>query len=294
MNNMEKYKDQIDSIEFKQNFNAETSYMMRRAYHQKEKNMMLNKKTTALLVAAILTMLLTLCVGAVSLFLFPDGLKSALDIEIQSVKAVIDTGTADSNSVKTVCKTFSNEEYTVTFEAIAEGNCLREVFDFSYSSSSRTTKLSTVDRTFAVFTVKRNDGGNVLCLADGNGLTPADIGYIILIKGYAPNPCMLCDNYCIGLYEENNILYVACDITDANIFADEELYIAVTNRMVINYETVYMDENDEFHYSDNYDGIPALFDFDLDNSKADHEKAEEYKKTHPFMTYEEFAEALNE
>ena len=126
------------------------------------------------------------------------------------------------------------------------------------------------------------------------GLPPGDIGYILLVKGYAANPNLFADCYGIGLYEENNVLYVACNITDANLFADEDLYIGFTNRMVINYDILRMDKNNEYHYVDGYDGIPALFDFDLDDSRADKERAEQYKAERPFMTYDEFEKALAE
>lgn len=256
----------------------------------KEKNKMFKHKYAKILIAAALVAVFAVTAGAIATFVMP---KDLIPAEIESIKTVVDFENADKDSIKTVQKTFSNDEFTVTFEAIVEGKCMEKFFENENTIVTNGSDGVAVDKTYAVLTVKRNDGKPVLYY-DENGLLPRDIGYRILIKGYMTNPSMLVDNYDISLCEEDNILYVACDITDANVFADEELYLAFTNKMVINYEIVEMDKNGNFSYAKDYDGIPALFDFELDSSKADHEKAAEYKASQPFFTFDEFQKLLAE
>lgn len=284
----EKYKAQVNQVKFSESFHDVTCEKMRQAMTQKEEHSVKKVKPVKIIVIAALIAALALTAGAVARFVIPHQLVEDMKLELDSVKTVIDTGKADKDIVSTVQKSYSNGEYTVTFEAIADGSCLRRVF-----TENGKTIESKAEETYAIFTVKRNDGKQVLSFGK-EGLHLHDIGYIILVKGYAANPCTFADCYGIGLYEENNVLYVACNITDANLFADEDLYIAFTNRMVINYDILRMDKNNEYHFVDGYDGIPALFDFDLDDSRADHEKAEQYKAKRPFMTYDEFEKALAE
>lgn len=285
----EEYKIQADKVKFSESFYEITCEKMRQAMIQKEEHLVKKVKPVRIIVIAALIAALALTAGAVARFVIPDRLVEDISLDLDSVRTVIDTGKATKDTVTTVQKTFSNNDLTVTFEAIADGGCLRQVF-----TENGELIESKSEETYAVFTVKRTDGTRVLYSEDGKGLTPADIGYIILVKGYAANPCTFADCYGIGLYEENNVLYVACNITDANLFADEDLYIGFTNRMVINYDILRMDKNNEYHYVDGYDGIPALFDFDLDDSRADHEKAQQYKAERSFMTYDEFEKALAE
>lgn len=285
----EKYKIQTDKVVFGESFYEVTCEKMRQVMTQKEEHSVKKVKPVKIIVIAALIAALALTAGAVARFVIPDRLAEDISLDLNSVRTVIDTEKATADTVSTVQKTFSNNDLTVTFEAIADGGCLRQVF-----TENGELIESKSEETYAVFTVKRTDGTRVLYSEDGKGLTPADIGYIILVKGYAANPNLFADCYGIGLYEENNILYVACNITDANLFADEDLYIGFTNRMVINYDILRMDKNGEYHYVDGYDGIPALFDFDLDDSRADKEKAEQYKAERPFMTYDEFEKALAE
>lgn len=284
----EKYKAQANQVEFSGSFHEVTCEKMRQALTQKKDHSMKKVKPVKIIVIAALIAALALTAGAVVRFVIPNQLVEDMKLELDSVKTVIDTGKADKDTVSTVQKSYSNGEYTVTFEAIADGSCLRSVF-----TENEKPIESKAEETYAIFTVKRNDGKKVLSFGK-EGLHLHDIGYILLVKGYAANPCTFADCYGIGLYEENNVLYVACNITDANFFADEDLYIGFTNRMVINYDILRMDKNNEYHYVDGYDGIPALFDFDLDDSRADHEKAKQYKAERPFMTYDEFEKALAE
>ena len=102
------------------------------------------------------------------------------------------------------------------------------------------------------------------------------------------------DHWDIGTYEDGDVLYVACDITNAAAFADEELSIAFTNTMVPSVDILAMTPEGEFYYKDGYTGVPGLFDFDLDDSLADPVKAAAFKANGTFHTYEEFQSLMAE
>ena len=307
-----KYTIEMDNVQFSDEFCRETTALLREAAKKKERVIMKNKKTVKILAVAAALVLFSLTAFAVVKFVIPRQLFDSMEVDLQSLRAVVDVENADPDSVQTMRKTFSNDDYSVTFEAIAQGKALRSVWTFERGSSGQQAAHSVsdilnnalnneseqrmVDSLYAIFTVRRNDGGVVLYAEDGKSLTGADLGYCLLIKGYYPNPNMLFDetHWDIGTYEDGGVLYVACDITNAAAFADEDLSIAFTNTMVPSIDILAMTPEGEFYYKDGYTGVPGLFDYDLDDSLADPEKAAALKANGAFHTYEEFQSLMAE
>lgn len=306
------YQIEMDHVSFDDDFCRETTELLKQAAKNKERVFMKNKRTVKIIAAAAALVLFSLTAFAVVKFAIPQQLFSSMEVDLEDLRAVVDIDNADPDSVKTVQKTFSNDDFSMTFEAIAKGKALRSVWHFEHNGSEQQAADSVtailnhtlnndseqqmVDSIYAIFTVRRNDGGVVLYAEDGKGLTGADIGYCLLIKGYYPNPNMLFDeaHWDIGTYEDGDVLYVACDITNAAAFADEELFIAFTNTMVPSIDILAMTPEGEFYYKDGYTGVPGLFDFDLDDSLADPVKAAAFKANGTFHTYEEFQSLMAE
>lgn len=307
-----KYTIEMDHVQFSDDFCRDTSELLKQAAKKKERVNMKNKRTVRIIAIAAALVLFSLTAFAVVKFVIPQELFDSMDVDPESLRAVVDVENADPDSVRTVQKTFFNDDFSMTFEAVAKGKALRQVWHFERGGSDQQAAHSVsdilnnalnseperqaVDSLYAIFTVRRNDGGAVLYAEDGKGLTGADLGYCLLIKGYYPNPNMLFDgdHWNIGTYEEGNVLYVACDITNAAAFADEELYIAFTNTMVPTIDILAMTPEGEFCYKDDYTGVPGLYDFDLDDSLADPEKAAAFKANGTFHTYEEFQSLMAE
>ena len=307
-----KYQIEMDHVSFDADFCRDTAELLKQAAKKKERVNMKNKRTVKILAVAAALALFSLSAFAIVKFVIPQQLFSSMDVELESLQAVVDVENADADSVRTMHKTFSNDDFSMTFEAIAKGKALRSVWHFERNDSEQQTAHSisdilnnaldheperqTVDSIYAIFTVRRNDGGVVLYAEDGKGLTGADLGYCLLIKGYYPNPNMLFDetHRDIGTYEDGDVLYVACDITNAAAFADEELAIAFTNTMVPTIDILAMTPDGEFYYKDDYKGVPGLYDFDLDDSLADPVRAAELKSYGTFHTYEEFQSLMAE
>ena len=306
------YQIEMDHVSFDADFCRNTAELLKQAAKKKERINMKNKKTVKILAVAAALVLFSLTAFAVVKFVIPRQLFDSMEVVPESLQAVVDVENADPDSIKTMQKTFSNEDFSMTFEAIAKGKALRSVWHFENSNAEQQTAHSVsdilnnalnqnserqmVDSIYAIFTVRRSDGGVVLYAEDGKGLTGADIGYCLLIRGYYPNPNMLFDenHYDIGTYEDGAVLYVACDITNAAAFADEELSIAFTNTMVPSIDILAMTPEGEFYYKDDYKGVPGLYDFDLDDSLADPVKAAAFKANGTFHTYEEFQSLMAE
>ena len=296
----------MDHVSFDADFDRKTIGLLQEAAKKKERVRMKNKRTAKIIAVAAALAIFSLSAFAVVKFVIPQELFHDMEVELDSLQAVVDVDNADADSVRTMHKTFSNDDFSMTFEAIAQGKALRSVWNFERGGSGGQTANSVsdilhnaleheperqmVESIYAIFTVRRNDGGVVLYAEDGKGLTAADIGYCLLIKGYYPNPNMLFDetHRDLGFYEEGDVLYVACDITNAAAFADQELSIAFTNTMVPTTDILAMTPDGAFYYKDDYKGVPGLYDFDLDDSLADPARAAELKSHGTFHTYEEY------
>lgn len=249
------------------------------------------RKFKIMLIAAVIVLLATVSAGAaVYLFSLPDGLADTLDMNSDyNLKVVVDMENCDEDSIQTVQKTVSAKGYSVTFEAIVEGTAIRSSF-----IEAQDGMTYSADKAYAIFSIRRDDGKAMLYADHDEAMNASDIGYVVLLPGYMPSRAMF--DYDMGLYEENNILYIACDITQVYMFADYDLSIAVIGDHVASGDIIRMDENGGFYFMDSYDGIQAMFDFDIDDSYADPEKAQQHMQgdyqfiTTPYYFLDDYTE----
>ncbi len=283
----DEYTKKMASVKFDEDFKKNTSALLTAALERKEqKTNMKNKKTLRILIAAAILVLLTVSAGAAAKFFLPSYFENA-GMQFENVKTVIDTDKATDETVQTVQKTYETEDYIITFEAIVDANVLNADVGLIAPEDG--------EMTLAVFTIRRTDGKSVYTVfdpEDDKTLTRYDLGFLPLIKGYYPNPNMWYEEVLNWTpYEENGVLYMLCDITPLNAFADKELSIAVTDSFLINCDILGMTEDGEFYYKEGTGHIPALFDFDLPDERADHEKAAQLMSERPFLSYEEWHSA---
>lgn len=234
------------------------------------------KKYKALLIAAAVFIILAIGTGAAYQFMLPDGLNKQLELHEMNIRTVVDVEKADENSVRTVRKTVNKNGYTVNFEAIIDGYVILPEITKVLRGFDPAEEIRE-DRIYAVMTITRDDGKSVLAPdSDMPSCICCDpffsFNFTPVVKGYAPNSVMFTGTP--WLYEENNVLYYLCDITDVAKFADRDLAIILCGEQEIVYGTfVRMDEKGEYYFVDTYDGMGAIFDFDLDDSLADSEAA---------------------
>ncbi|MBR2316299.1 MAG: DUF4179 domain-containing protein, partial [Clostridia bacterium] len=234
------------------------------------------RKLKAVLIAAAMVVIFAVTTGAAYRFIVPKGLEESIGFTSEYIKTVIDNENVDEGSVQVLEKSVNANGYTVTFEAIAEGYVMRPEFTDSLKYITHS-----VDKTYAIFTIRRDDGNKVF-LNGNRGLDPSELDYIILMHGYAPSNAMF--EHGMGFYEDNNVLYIACDITDAYIFADKELSIAIVGQYFVDGTILRMNEQGDFYFVDTYDGIKAMYDLDIDDKHADPEAAKELIKNRHFTT----------
>ncbi len=230
------------------------------------------RKLKTLLIAAAVFIVLAIGTGAAYQFMLPEGLSEQLELQEMNIRNVVDVEKADENSVRTVQKTVKSNGYTVNFEAIIDGYIILPEFTKVLRGLDPAQEIRE-DRIYAAMTVTRDDGKSVLA---PDGYMPAcsccsgiTANFCVAVKGYAPNSGMFATSP--WHYEENNVMYLLCDITDAAKFADHDLSIIVYDDTHLDGTIARMDKNGEYYFVDTYDRLGAIFDFDLDDSFADPE-----------------------
>lgn len=226
---------------------------------------MKRKKIKTILIAAVLAVVLAFSAAAGYRFILPHSVQESFGHKLDSIKLIVDTEKADEDEISVVRKTVRSNGYIVTFEAIAEStDCIRTVLFEGQDSGE------VIDSRYAILTLRREDGKQVMYGDDENDtLYPSDLGYLIMLGGYAPNPCMWDFHEGKFFYEEDNILYLLLDISDAAIFADHDISLAFTNKMVLTPDLFVCDDNGKFVFKDSYEGISAVFNFDMPDELSD-------------------------
>lgn len=124
------------------------------------------------------------------------------------------------------------------------------------------------DRTYLAVAVSREDGRPVDAEAEDFFVSP-------LIGSLNPkdnNVLVWAGNY--GQYVEDGILYRLTECDNIEYFADQNLYVCVTDTTFYQkglYD--WREEEGEIVRNDGYEGLNALFELQIDPSKADPEKA---------------------
>ncbi len=294
MNVQEQYRRDMEKIAFS---DAELHLLaqgMRRSSEHKEDdsmNMTPKKKRGVLrpLLIAALVLLVAFSAAAAVRFFVPKKLSEDLQLDLSSLQPVVDMQNAEPGSVRTVQKTQKTNGLVITFEAIAKG---KSVFADVWKGEGTVQE----EATYAIFTIRREDGAPFYGNQDGKNFTlpyqAPNFGYNLLLKGYSPNASALIDRHHIFQYEEGNVLYKAYDITDVLCFADKAPYIVINDGMAVTSDILRIDKNGDFYYDDNYKGIRALFDLNLDPALADPEKQAEVLARDPLFTYDEIVALL--
>lgn len=129
------------------------------------------------------------------------------------------------------------------------------------------------DRTYLAVAVSREDGRPVDAETEDFFVSP-------LIGSLNPkdnNVLVWAGNY--GQYVENGILYRLTECDNIEYFADQNLYVCVTDTTF--YQKGLYDWREaegEIVRNDGYEGLNALFELQIDPSRADPEKAENFLK----------------
>ena len=133
------------------------------------------------------------------------------------------------------------------------------------------------NKTYAVVAIENADGTP---MPDISEEAYANLSFFVspLIQGYNPVDYNAITMH--GGYQEiceDGILYRIVECDNVELFADQELYLCVLDRMFINAEPYLFDDvSGEISRNEGYVGLNALFDLPIDRVKADPEKAKQY------------------
>lgn len=221
-------------------------------------------KRTVLLVAAIVCLIGTTVFAAYHLM-------SAKDV----ANTLGDTKLAAS---------FENSNYPV--ETVTDGKYTASILDVVSGENLSDFKGSAWDivpeRTYAVVAIEKADK------------TPMTIGEPImvtpLIQGLKPWEYNIASMH--GSYTENvidGVLYRIIEMDSIECFANQKIYIAITDSMFISNEHFAIEENSgKITAKEEYNGTNILFELDVDKSKPNPEKASKY-----FIEFEEWTEGTD-
>lgn len=250
---------------------------------KKAEKSVVGRKLRKALIAAVIVLLFAVSAGAAYQFMLPEGLNKELGLNEMHIKTVVDVEKADENSVRTVQKTVKSNGYTVNFEAIVDGYVILPEFT-KFLRGIDTAEEIREDRIYAVMTITRDDGKNVFFPEENIACDCCRMwpDFMVAVKGYAPN--FITSMGTPWIYEDGNVMYFLCDITDMAKFADRDLSLIIYNSEYV-YEGMIarMDENGEYYLVDTYDDLGAIFDFDLDDSLADPEAVAKDMAERPFI-----------
>ena len=247
-----RYINQVNRLRTSDGFEDETIALLRSAVHadNKEENMKISKRIKIIIAVAACMVLLTGTVFAATLLLSPTELAgnlgdSTLAAAFSSEDAVI------------VNQTVQTGEYNVTFLGMVSGSRISEIFS------------SDANLTYAAFAIEYTDG-RPMRQEDG-----CPISITPLIEGYEPWLVNLFSlaNGAYG-HVENNIYYYLFSCSSLEYFADRQMALyAYTGHAPSAEKFSYSPETGEISYSEGYTGVRAVFELDLDESKADPEAA---------------------
>lgn len=238
---------------------------------KEQKTMMKSKKKLSV---AVLIATLVLCLGSVTTYAAWKYLSAS-----EVTQNMEDTKLSDaftSGQAVTINETQYYEGYQITLLSIISGENLSE-----FPSFNNDAILS--DRTYAVIAIENADGTP---MPDTSEDAYANLDFFAspLIAGYNPvlyNIASLNGNH--TTMTEDGVLYRLLECDNVEIFADQELYLCVSDGVFYNAEAYIYDEvSGKISRNESYNGLNALFKLPLDASKANPEKAAEYLESMGF------------
>lgn len=247
----DKYKEELRNISFAENFEENTVELLKKAY-RKEK--LMSERRKPLKVAALVAVsLMVLSLGAYAVVSLLSAAQVADEIGDKELAVFFEENYFEPVTAK-------GEVCSVTFMGTAPG----EAF-YAYEEGG---ELVSESRTYAVVAIYRNDGGPL------DQMTGSPIQVIPVIDGYRPDALFSMGMSATGM-EKEGVLYYILDYTDLEVFAHENVKLVAFEGMFPTANILTANDNGEVVYAESYDGFKAVFELDLDKSKADPKAAAE-------------------
>ncbi len=233
----------------------------------KEKNDMkpfFKKRKAAVLIAAALTLVMSLTAFAAWNYLSPK--EVAEHFGDKALAHAFD----DKNAVE-INKSATSGDYLFTLHGIVSGKNLSDFKDSAHDINA--------DKTYAVVSIAKKDGSKMPSTRDEEY---GKVSFFVspLIKGQKPWQYNIASMN--GGYSEcvvDGVMYRLLECDGIEMFADRGLYLGICTSAFYDTKAFnYNQKTGEISLNTNYEGANALFDLPLDIKKADHDKAEKYLK----------------
>lgn len=217
---------------------------------EEKKTMSIKKRRMALTLAAAVIACSATAVAAIKYLSPSEVAKEATDKSLAEA--------FQSENAVYVNETQEYGGYKVTFLGMVSGKGLSD-----YAAQSGGEILD--DRTYAVTAIEKADGTEMsyddevsfLATPVIKGLNPVRFNAFTLNGGYSE-------------FYQDGILYRITECDNVEVFADRGAYLAVMDSMSYNIDAYNFDEaTGELTRNENYDGLNALFELPLDESKSD-------------------------
>lgn len=247
----DKYKEELHNLSFKENFGENTVELLKAA--QRKDDSMSYKKRPFKVAVLVLAAVLVLSVGAYAVIYLMSPSQVAEEVGEKELAVLFEEGNFEPVTVK-------GEVYSVTFMGIAPG----EKF-YSYDENG---PMVSENRNYAVWAVYRNDGEPL------DQMMGSPIQVIPVIDGYRHDILFSAGMSASG-YSKDGVLYYLFEYTDLEIFAHENVKLMAFEGMFPTNNIITSNDKGEIVYAEGYNGFKAVFDLDLDESKADPEAAAE-------------------
>ena len=241
-------------------------WLNQKILNQESERTTMKRKNTKKIPAVVFSALLVLGVGSVSVFaawkyLAPD--KVAEKFEDSRLADAF----TEENAVL-VNETQSYGGYDVTLLGVISG---KELSDYTDEA-----KLSE-GKTYSVVAIKNTDGSPMAEIKD-DAYSDTDFFVSPFINGY--DPSLYNVTTMTGGYQdvvEDGVLYRISICDNVEIFADEKIYLGVLDETFYQADAYTFNEaTGEISRNEAYEGLNALFELPLDESKADAAAVEAY------------------
>ena len=248
----DKYKEELHNLSFKESFEENTVELLKAA--QRKDNLMSHNKRPLKVAALVIAAIITLSLGAYAVISLLTAPQVAEELGEKELAVLFEENGSEPVTVK-------GEIYSLTFMGTAQGS------DFYYDEENAHRVIDS--STYVVWAIYRNDGEPL------DQMMGSPIQVIPVIDGYRPD-ILFCAGMSASGYSKDGALYYLFEYTDVEIFAHENVKLMAFEGMFPTNNIITSNDKGEIVYADGYNGFKAVFELDLDESKADPEAAAEF------------------
>ncbi len=247
----DKYKEELHNLSFAENFEGNTVELLKAA--QRKDGLMSHNKRPLKVAALVIIAMIVLSLGAYAVISLLTAPQVAEEVGEKELAVSFEESEFEPITVK-------GDVYSLNFMGVVKWSDLYSDIENAYNIDSRT---------YIVWAVYRNDGEPL------DQMMGSPIQVIPVIDGYRPDILFSAGMSASG-YSKDGVLYYLFRYTDVEIFAHENVKLMAFEGMFPTNNIITANDKGEIVYAKGYNGFKAVFELDLDESKADPEAAAEF------------------